>query len=126
MVELRNLDTSRPIDCPVEPVPFLVGRKGANLELEQPGVWDRHFVVDRSSDGMFVAIPQSEALLTRAGRILTETTPLRNGDVLEAGSVRLQFRLRAARQRSLSALETLTWVGLGVLVVVQVALAASW
>lgn len=126
MVELRNLDVSPPSDCLVDPVPFLVGRRGANLELEQPGVWDRHFIVDRSNDGRFVAIPQPEAVLTRAGRVLTETTPLRNGDVLEAGSARLQFRLRAARQRSLSALEILTWVGLCVLVVVQIALAASW
>ncbi len=126
MVELRKLDGSRPIDYLVDPIPFLIGRKGANLELEQPGVWDRHFVVDRAGDGMFVAIPQPEALLTRAGRVLTEATPLRNGDVLEAGSARLQFRLRAARQRSLSALETLTWVGLGALVMVQIALAANW
>jgi hypothetical protein len=126
MVELRKLDARPPSDCLVDPVPFLVGRRGANLELEQPGVWERHFIIDRSKDGTFVAVPQTDAVLTRAGRILTEATPLRNGDVLEAGAVRLQFRLRAARQRSLSALETLTWVGLGVLVVVQVALAASW
>lgn len=126
MVELRKLDVSPPSDCLVDPVPFLVGRRGANLELEQPGVWDRHFIVDRSADGTFVAIPQPEAVLTRAGRVLTEATALRNGDVLEAGSVRLQFRLQSARQRSLSALEILTWVGLSVLVVVQIALAASW
>ncbi|MBN9690124.1 MAG: hypothetical protein J0M24_07785 [Verrucomicrobia bacterium] len=110
----------------VDPIPFLVGRKGANLELEQPGIWDRHFIVDRSDAGTFVVIPQPEAVLTRAGHVLTEATPLRNGDILEAGSVRLQFRLRAARQRSLSALETLTWLGLGVLVAGQIALAASW
>ena len=126
MVELRKLDVSPPQDFLVDPVPFLVGRRGANLELEQPGVWDRHFIVDRSVDGMFVAIPQPEAVLTRAGRVLTEATSLRNGDVLEAGSARLQFRLRAARQRSLSALEIFTWVGLSVLVVVQLGLAASW
>ena len=126
MVELRKLEATRSIDYLVDPVPFSIGRRGANLELEQPGVWDRHFVVDRAGDGMFVAIPQPEALLTRAGLVLTETTPLRNGDILEAGSVRLQFRLRSARQRSLSALENLTWLGLGALVVVQIGLAASW
>jgi hypothetical protein len=126
MVELRKLDVSPPSDWRVDSVPFLVGRKGSNLELEQPGVWDRHFIVDRSADGTFVAIPQPEAVLTRAGHVLTEATPLRNGDVLEAGSVRLQFRLQAARQRSLSALEIFTWVGLSVLVVVQIVLAASW
>lgn len=126
MVELRVLGGRSPSEFWVHPVPFLVGRRGANLELEQPGVWERHFVIDRSKDGTFVVVPQAEALLTRDGRVLTEPTPLRNGDVLEAGSIRLQFRLRAARQRSLTALETLSWVGLGVLVLVQLALAASW
>lgn len=47
---------------------------------------------------------------------------LREGDLIEAGAVKLRFGFDAVRQKSLFARETLTWIALGLLSLGQVAL----
>jgi pSer/pThr/pTyr-binding forkhead associated (FHA) protein len=102
--------------------PALIGRSAtAQLRLEEPGVWDRHLQLDFSpTEGFSLSVlPGSWALLN--GRNLEEAI-LRNGDVVELGSVKLQFWLSGTRQRDLRLRETLTWVALGLLCAGQIAL----
>jgi hypothetical protein len=51
-----------------------------------------------------------------------ETAPLRNGDILTLGSVKLQFWLAPARQRGLKFRESLAWGLLAVVTLTQLAL----
>jgi hypothetical protein len=51
-----------------------------------------------------------------------QETVLRNGDVIEAGSLKLQFWLSETRQVGLRLRESLTWVAIGLVCLVQVAL----
>jgi hypothetical protein len=51
-----------------------------------------------------------------------QETVLRNGDVIEAGSLKLQFWLSETRQVGLRLRESLTWVAIGLVCLAQVAL----
>jgi len=106
--------------------PFSVGRRGADLVLGEPGIWDRHLVIEKGKDRRFVVVPQPPATVVMAGKVLAGATSLHNGDVLELGLIRLQFRISATKQRRLVALETITWLGLACLAGLQVGLALSW
>ena len=48
--------------------------------------------------------------------------PLREGDVIEAGAVKMRFGFEAVRQKSLVTREMLTWIGLAALSLAQIAL----
>jgi hypothetical protein len=102
--------------------PFQVGRSAKNgLVLDDAGVWDLHFEIDlRPADGAVIS-SAADALTTVNGDRIDQTV-LRNGDVIEAGSVKLRFGLAPTRQGSLRFRETLTWMGLGGLCLAQVAL----
>jgi pSer/pThr/pTyr-binding forkhead associated (FHA) protein len=110
MVQLRIL--SGPLAGGLETVrhfPFHIGRAPDNdLSLDADGVWNYHLMLDlqsaegfvlRTFDGAFAAVnDQTQA-----------SAPLRNGDVISFGSVKLQFWLAASRQRSLRAREWFVW-----------------
>jgi pSer/pThr/pTyr-binding forkhead associated (FHA) protein len=100
--------------------PCLIGRSAdAELRLEEPGVWDRHLELRldaRAGFGVRV-LPGARAALN--GQNLTES-PLRNGDTIEAGCVKIQFWLSQPRQRSLLPRERLTWAALGLLCIGQI------
>jgi pSer/pThr/pTyr-binding forkhead associated (FHA) protein len=102
--------------------PFQIGRSAQNgLVLDDPGVWDRHFKVDLQSAGGVLLSTAADALTTVNGERVDQSV-LRNGDVIEAGSVKLRFGLSPTQQGSLHFRETLTWVGLAGLCLAQVAL----
>lgn len=102
--------------------PVLVGRSPqAALVLEDPGVWDRHLeITSNPSDGMVVSAG-AEAIVSVNGQP-TRQTALRAGDIIELGSVKLRFDLAPTRQASLTAREVLTWTGLILFCLGQVAL----
>jgi hypothetical protein len=102
--------------------PFQVGRAAQNgLVLDDAGVWDRHFKIDlRPPDGAVIS-SAADALTTVNGDRIDQTV-LRNGDVIEAGSVKLRFGLAPTQQGSLRLRETLTWIGLAGLCLGQVVL----
>jgi hypothetical protein len=103
-------------------LPFSLGRSSpATLVLEEPGVWDRHaeFAL-RPGEGVAVTA-LAEATLSVNGEPVPQAL-LRNGDVMEAGSVKLRFGLSPTRQRSLWLRETLTWIALAAVCLAQVAL----
>lgn len=102
--------------------PFGVGRSSpAELILDDNGVWDRHLQVDLRRDEGVVLEGAPEALVSINGNRVANAV-LRNGDIIELGSVKLRFSLSPTRQRSLRIREVLTWIALGLLCVAQVTL----
>ncbi|HZR20320.1 MAG TPA: FHA domain-containing protein [Verrucomicrobiae bacterium] len=81
--------------------PVQVGRAaGSDLQLEESGVWDQHFRVELVPLQGFVLRAQSQALVRLNGQSV-QSSPIRNGDLIDLGSVRLRFWLAPARQRRL-------------------------
>jgi predicted component of type VI protein secretion system len=90
--------------------PVRVGRSRTNdLQLEEDGVWDKHFKINLSRAEGFVLIACPNALVT-VNHAPLQTAPLRNGDSIEIGAARLQFWLGDARQRGLRLREWLVWI----------------
>ncbi|HEY3862933.1 MAG TPA: FHA domain-containing protein [Verrucomicrobiae bacterium] len=102
-------------------LPIRAGRDpGLDLPLEDPGVWQRHFKIDWSGDGLVLeAEPQALLNLNDAP---VERAVLRNGDIITVGALKIRFSLSPMRQSSLAWRERLTWAGLGALCLGQVAL----
>jgi hypothetical protein len=102
--------------------PFHIGRAtGNDLQLDDYGVWNDHAVLEFQSREHF-------KLTTSAGALVTvNTSPvqnmvLRNGDIIDLGSARLQFWLAAAAQRGLRVREGFVWVLLVSVTLGQIAL----
>lgn len=102
--------------------PFRVGRNAqSTLVLEDGGVWDNHFELSvRPADG--VVLTSAPEALTLVNGTRFQEARLRNGDLIEAGSVKLRFNLSATRQRGLALREGATWTALALLCFGQVAL----
>jgi hypothetical protein len=102
--------------------PYRIGRApDADLRIEGEGVWDLHAALQfQPREGFFLEAGPG-ALVSVNGR-RTDRSRLRNGDVIECGSVQMRFWLAPSRQRSLAPREILTWVGLAALVGLQLGL----
>lgn len=103
--------------------PFVVGRGAVDLQVAEPGVWDRHFSIDRSEGHSFVLLPQTEAPVSVAGEWIKQPRKLRNGDLIDCGAVQFQFRLSPTHPKSLVWREQATWAVLLALLLLQLALA---
>jgi len=102
--------------------PFRVGRAaGTDLRMTAGGVWDEHCAILRDPVHGLLLRASGGALTLVNGAAIKET-PLRNGDVLELGEVRLQFWLSPLRQHGLAWRERWTWLGLAGVVGVEFAL----
>jgi hypothetical protein len=93
---------------------------GQDLPLEGPGVWPRHFSIDFTPEGL-VLQTEPEALLNVNDNPVRRAV-LRNGDVITVGALKIRFSLGPVRQSPLAPREWLTWIALGALCLVQVAL----
>ena len=101
--------------------PVQIGRAPeADFRLEENGVWDRHLKLE---------FKPGKALHFRrgpgAGRCQwarCQTGLLRNGDVIELGSAKLQFWLADTKQRRLRVSEWATWALITSITLGQVAL----
>jgi hypothetical protein len=101
--------------------PIRVGRDaGLDLTLDDPGVWQRHFVIDKCQEGLVIET-EPQALLS-INDAPAQRAVLRNGDVITAGALKIRFSFAPVRQSSLAPRESLTWIALGALCLVQVAL----
>lgn len=88
--------------------PVRIGRAAnANLQVEEAGVWDDHLRVNFDSEG-FVIETQGGALASINGQPV-QRAALRNGDVIEMGSAKLQFWLSEARQGAQGFREAFVW-----------------
>jgi len=106
-------------------LPVQIGRAhSADLSLDEPGVWERHFEINLNFPDGLVLKTQPNALLTINGEKI-EQAILRNGDLIEIGALKIRFALSAVRQRSLLARELSTWIALAALCLGQIALIYS-
>jgi len=102
--------------------PCLIGRNASSdLRAEDPGVWDRHLEIDLDLLRGFVLKALPEALVCVNGQP-TGQIVLKNGDLVEIGSLKIRFWLERPRQRSLAVREFLTWLALSGLSLGQLAL----
>jgi hypothetical protein len=84
-------------------------------------VWDEHFQVSFNPAAGFALETKPDALVTANGQPVQRTI-LRNGDLIEIGSLKLQFWLDEARQRGLRFGEILAWTIIAAVCISQVAL----
>ena len=102
--------------------PFQVGRAtDADLTLDDAGIWETHLriEIDPTQGALLYASP--EAFTAVNGQPIRRAI-LRNGDIIEAGSVKMRFGFSPSTQYSLRFREIVTWVALGALCFGQVAL----
>jgi pSer/pThr/pTyr-binding forkhead associated (FHA) protein len=102
--------------------PVRIGRSaGADLQLEEDGVWDDHLQLDFNPAEGIVLSAQPDALVSVNGQPVRQAV-LRNGDAIEIGSLRMQFWLSETRQTGLRFREELTWAGIAAISLSQVGL----
>ena len=105
--------------------PFRIGRAAqCDLRIDAPGVWETHAVISPATDGKFVIRSQGESLLLRNGESVTEA-PLVAGDEWVLGSARVLIGLSPSHQKALGVSETLVWLLLFAVVMVQALVLAS-
>lgn len=120
-IQLELLSSLRgPATWTVERFPCVIGRAAsADLRLEEPGIWDKHLELQfRPRKGVSLTVLPG-ALATRNGEPLTDGI-LRNGDLIEAGGAKLRFWLGPTSQRDYELRETVTWLGLAALFILQI------
>ena len=104
-------------------LPVRIGRSAAcDLQLEEDGVWDQHAELSLTREEGFVLTVQAQTVLT-VNNQPTQTARLRNGDLIQIGSVLLQFWLAPTRQRGLRPLEWFVWGLVGAISLLEVATA---
>jgi hypothetical protein len=102
--------------------PVHVGRSAAaELQLEEDGVWDDHFQISFDPAAGFRLATRPDAPVTLNGQP-AQTALLRNGDLLEIGSLKLQFWLAESRQRGLLVREAFLWTLVTAVFLGQIAL----
>jgi pSer/pThr/pTyr-binding forkhead associated (FHA) protein len=103
--------------------PVRIGRSmQSDIQLDDAAVWDEHLEISLNATHEFVAATRSNALATLNGTALAQPTAIRNGDVLGIGSANIQFWLADPGQRGLAFREWLTWIGIAIICMAQVAL----
>ncbi len=116
MVRLRHL--TGPLagqETEVRHFPFRIGRgPHDDLRVEAAGLWDAHWVLEPSPDHR-LHLRARDGAPVRVNGTPVNSVPLRNGDIIEAGALRLQFGLGPVRQISLRPREVWTWLGLGLI-----------
>jgi pSer/pThr/pTyr-binding forkhead associated (FHA) protein len=102
--------------------PVRIGRSaGADLQVEEGGVWEQHLQLDFNPAEGIVLSTQPDALATVNGQAVHQTI-LRNGDTIDIGSLRLQFWLSETRQADLRLREGFTWAAIAAISLGQVGL----
>jgi hypothetical protein len=102
--------------------PVRIGRAvGCDLRLEEDGVWDEHLYLDCDPAAGFILETAPNALATLNSEPMQRIV-LRNGDLVEVGSVKVQFSLSKTIQSGLRLREILTWVAIAVISLGQVCL----
>src|SRR5258708_39176783 len=85
--------------------PVRIGRSPlADFRTEDEGVWDQHLELAFDRAEGFALTVQSGALTSVNGETVQRTI-LRNADLIECGSLQMQFWLPRARQNSLRSRE---------------------
>ena len=89
--------------------PVTVGRSTAcSVALGDPGVFDTHFEIQFSPEGF--TLRASPHAVVAVNETRTDSTLLRNGDIISAGYPKIQFWLGAMTQRGLRVRESFAWL----------------
>ena len=123
MVQLRILSGKKAGSAYVaRRFPVQIGRSAkAELQLEEDGVWNEHLRLDFSPGEGFV-LSACENALAAVNATPVQKTVLRNGDLIQVGSSKLQFWLSEPRQRSQGLREAFVWALIAAVCIAQVAL----
>ena len=90
--------------------PVRIGRAaGSDLRLEEDGIWDQHVQVELDPEAGFIVETFPNALASLNGEPLSRAV-LRNGDLVDLGSVKVSFSLSKTVQSGLRFREGLTWI----------------
>ncbi|MDW7979795.1 MAG: FHA domain-containing protein [Verrucomicrobiales bacterium] len=107
---------------PVRQFPFLIGRsESADLQLDEPGVWQKHAAIEFCPNDGFVLVTQPQATALVNGQVAARTR-LRAGDVVECGSFKFRVWLSPVRQGRGVWYEAAVWVLLSVALVGEIIL----
>ena len=102
--------------------PFSIGRAAhSDLQVEAPGVWERHALIHLTGDGKFILRAESGALILAGGASIPEME-LVLGQELSLGSARLTASLAPAQQKRLAFAEAAAWALLILVVLAETAL----
>ena len=107
--------------CVARHLPFRVGRNAdADLVAAEPGVWDNHLeFIHLPGKGIEVSAHADAQMVVNGDRV--PAMVLRNGDVIEVGGLRQRFWLSDVTPASHTVRECITWVGLILLFLGQIA-----
>lgn len=106
--------------------PFTIGReRSADYSCQEPGVWDGHARLELDPDtlGFRVKSPSSAPILINGEA--AHDFSLKNGSILTLGGVQIACWLSAAKQKSLTIAEGLTWSMILIVFAGQIALLAA-
>ena len=108
--------------CEARHFPFVIGRSAsAQCRIEEEGVWEQHLrIVVDPHQGCLLSV-QPEAIASVNSEAVRQTV-LRNGDIISMGATQIRFLLGPTPQRSLRVREFVTWGGLALLCLAQIAL----
>lgn len=123
MIQLRILSGKMAgVDITARHFPFCIGRSAAaNLQLPEEGVWERHLELSLDPATGYVLTASPDALAAINGQPVRQVV-LRNGDIMEIGSLKIRFWLGAVRQYGLRIREGLVWTAFALIAAAQVAL----
>jgi protein involved in polysaccharide export with SLBB domain len=108
--------------CVARRFPVRIGRAAtADLQLEEEGIWDEHLRLEMIPAEGIEMIVQPNALARVKGEPVQQTV-LRGGDIIQIGSLKMQFFLSETRQAGLGLRESLTWAAVAAISFGQVAL----
>jgi predicted component of type VI protein secretion system len=102
--------------------PVRLGRSAdADFQSSEPGVWEQHAAIETDRREGCVLKAQADAAVLLDGKPI-QFAPLRNGDVIELGSLKLRFWLGEAQQKALTAREAVVWAILAGVVLLEAGL----
>jgi pSer/pThr/pTyr-binding forkhead associated (FHA) protein len=102
--------------------PVRVGRSPqSDIPLQDDGVWEEHCEIELDDSNSFVVRSKSEGLVS-VNQQRSNTSALRNGDVIELGSAKLQFWLAEVSQGSLQKRELAFWILVTFVCLAQIAI----
>ena len=82
--------------------PFCIGRAAQNdWQLDDDGVWDQHLTLELHRDNKRFTLAVAPNAFAAVNHQPVQAAPLRNGDVISFGSVKIQFWLAPVKQRGL-------------------------
>lgn len=102
-----------------------VGRSGCDLNLNEPGVWDGHFTLRVGEDFRWRLFCRGDATVRIRGTVLAES-PLRIGDIIDCGSVRLEFDFAKPEVATFRDWAISLWLGIALLTGAEIWLALKW